>query len=261
MAPRLRGQSMQRPAILIVKTGSAFAEARQRFGDFDDWFARSPAGRRFRMETRDVVASPPLPDACELDGYAGIIVTGSPAMVSQRLDWSERAARWLAAIVRDDRLPVLGVCYGHQLMAHALGGDVGPNPNGRRMGTRAFEVEATDDRLIGALAARASVQVTHLEAVLTPPDSARVIGRTEGDPHHALHFGGRSWGVQFHPEFDAAIMRCYVQTRADLLDDEGFDSQATLENVAETPAGEQLLERFAAICESSREDLHGQRRR
>lgn len=242
---------MQQPTILIIKTGSAFTQARQRFGDFDDWFARSPAGRRFRMETRDVVASPPLPDANELDGYAGIIVTGSPAMVSQRLDWSERTARWLAAIVRDDRLPVLGVCYGHQLMAHALGGDVGPNPNGRRMGTRAFEVESTDDRLIGALAPRASVQVTHLEAVLAPPDSARVIGRTEGDPHHALHFGGRSWGVQFHPEFDAAIMRCYVEARAELLEGEGFDSRALFEGVSEGPAGDTVLRRFSEICQSN----------
>ncbi len=249
---------MTRPSILIIKTGSAFAEARRRFGDFDHWFARSPAGRRFRMETRDVLESPTVPDDRTLHEYAGIIVTGSPAMVSHRHDWSERTAEWLGRLVRDDRLPVLGVCYGHQLLAHALGGKVGPNPNGRRMGTRTFEIESTDDRLLGALAPRASVHVTHLEAVIEPPDAARVIGRTEGDPHHALRFGRRCWGVQFHPEFDAAIMRCYVQARAALLEGEGFDSRSILENVTDSPAGDALLHQFAEICRTTRGHGNGQ---
>jgi len=250
-------KEMQPQKILIIKTGSAFAEARQRFGDFDDWFACSPAGRAFPMETRDVVESPSLPADSELDDYAGIIVTGSPAMVSHRLDWSERAAEWLGRIVRDDCLPVLGVCYGHQLLAHALGGSVGPNPNGRRMGTRRFEVASADDRLVGALAPRTSVHVTHLEVVLDPPDLARVVGRTEGDSHHALHFGGRCWGLQFHPEFDAAIMRCYVQARAELLEGEGFDSRAILENVNDCPAGDTVLQQFAEICRSTRGGNNG----
>lgn len=249
---------MQPPRILIIKTGSAFAEARQRFGDFADWFARAPAVQAFQVETRDVVESPSFPADAELGTYAGIIVTGSPAMVSHRHAWSERTAEWLGRIVRDDRLPVLGVCYGHQLIAHALGGFVGPNPNGRRMGTRAFEVESADDRLLGALAPGAPVHVTHLESVLDPPDSARVVGRTEGDPHHALHFGGRCWGVQFHPEFDASIMRCYVQARAELLEGEGFDSRAILENVRECPTGDAVLQQFAEICRSTRGGNNGQ---
>ncbi|MDZ7788996.1 MAG: glutamine amidotransferase [Xanthomonadales bacterium] len=248
---------MTRHRLLIVKTGAAFAEARRRFGDFDDWFARGIGQERFAYETVAVSDKESLPAPRELDSYSGVVVTGSSAMVSHKLDWSEAAADWLAQVIGEDRLPVLGVCYGHQLIAHALGGSVGPNPNGRRMGTRPFEIAAADDRLLGALAPRTSVHVTHLEAVLDPPDSARVVGRTEGDPHHALHFGGRCWGVQFHPEFDAAIMRCYVQARAALLEGEGFDSRAILENVSECPAGDAVLQQFAEICRSTRGGNNG----
>lgn len=248
------------PRLLIVKTGHAFAEARQRFGDFDDWFVRSFGPDRFDYRSVSVADNDSLPSVEALDDYAGVVVTGSPAMVSHQLDWSERAAAWLARLIETDRLPVLGVCYGHQLMAHALGGRVGPNPSGRRMGTQRLSIEADDDRLLGVQAPHARVHVTHLEVVLEPPESARILGWTEGDPHHALHFGGRSWGVQFHPEFDAEIMRCYVEARADLLDGEGFDSRAILEAVNETSAGREVLQGFADICESTGEDDNGKSR-
>lgn len=234
--------------MLIVKTGAAFSGARHRFGDFEDWFARAIGVDLFDYVTVDVSREARLPSMDALDDYAGVVVTGSPAMVSHRLDWSEFAARWLARVVDEDRRPVLGVCYGHQLIAHALGGRVGPNPSGRQMGTQAFAVDDPGDELIGPLAPSADVQVTHLEAVIEPPPRARILGGTEADPHHALRFGRRSWGVQFHPEFDAAIMRCYVEARSELLDGEGFDSGAILEAVSETAVGSDVLRRFAAIC-------------
>ncbi|WP_376697458.1 glutamine amidotransferase [Wenzhouxiangella sp. EGI_FJ10305] len=251
---------MTRDRLLIVKTGSAVAEARGRFGDFERWFGDVIGQDGFDYQTVNVSNGETLPPLEAIPAYAGVIVTGSPAMVSHGLDWSEAAARWLAEVIGDDHLPVLGVCYGHQLMAHALGGRVGPNPRGRRMGTHRFQVEGAEDRLVGSLAPEAPVHVTHLEVVLDPPPCARVLGRTEADPNHALHFGGRSWGVQFHPEFDAAIMRCYVEARTELLDGEGFDSQAILDQVRETPSGTILLRQFAAICKAGRGDENGESR-
>src|SRR5690348_8631928 len=66
---------------------------------------------------------------------AGVVVTGSHSMVSHREPWSERAAQWLAGVVESDRVPVLGICYGHQLLAHALGGEAGDHPAAIEIGT------------------------------------------------------------------------------------------------------------------------------
>jgi len=143
---------------------------------------------------------------------------------------------------------MLGVCYGHQLLAHALGGTVGPNPAGRRMGRAELLVTAVDDPLLGPFATRCAFHVSHVEAVLAPPEGARVIATTAHDRHHALHFGGRSWGIQFHPEFDRGVMQAYIEARADALRDEAQDPAALIAALDQNPPGHALLQRFAELA-------------
>jgi GMP synthase (glutamine-hydrolysing) len=183
-----------------------------------------------------------------------VVVTGSSAMVSERLEWSERTGAWLVEVLRSGT-PVLGLCYGHQLLVQALGGRVGPNPNGREMGTVEvrFSDDARDDPLLGAVPSRAPFQATHLESVLSLPEGVRGLAGTSLDPHSAFAVSPRpgepvrAWGVQFHPEFDAVVMRAYLTHRREILADEGFDPDALLAAVQETPEGPSLLRRFAAL--------------
>jgi len=244
---------MDKPALIIVKTGQAVPQARALGGDFEDWFAAGLGPAAFDYQTVRVDRDQPLPPPDALRGSGAVLVTGSPAMVSHREAWSERTARWLADC-HALGLPMLGVCYGHQLIAHALGGRVGPNPNGRRMGRARLDDVAADDALLGPLAgihAPAAFHVSHLEAVLEPPSGARVIATSPHDAFHALHFGNRTWGVQFHPEFDRAVMRAYIEARRDLLTGEGQDPDALLAGLADEPPGQRFLGHFAALARAS----------
>jgi GMP synthase (glutamine-hydrolysing) len=145
---------------------------------------------------------------------------------------------------------VLGICYGHQLLAHALGGEVGYHPGGLEIGT--VEVtrnpHAADDVLLGALPGRFAAQVVHHQSVRALPPGAVPLAGNAHEPHHAYRIGERAWGVQFHPEFSADAMRCYIDTLAPSLSDAGRDVQALRTGVRDTPDAAALLGRFARLC-------------
>jgi GMP synthase (glutamine-hydrolysing) len=156
------------------------------------------------------------------------------------LDTERRLAECVEAGV-----PVLGVCFGHQLLAQALGGEVQRNPRGREIGSVRFEL-TDDDAVLSQGDAAYDVNMTHVDAVVRLPPGAKLLGRTELDPYAALRFAKRAWGVQFHPEMDADVMHAYVSARAALLQAEGLDSARILAEVRETPASRAVLGRFLA---------------
>ncbi|MDO6441018.1 glutamine amidotransferase [Marinobacter sp. 2_MG-2023] len=241
--------SQPNPRVVILKTGSTYPAIKDQFGDFDEWFVRglSPGLDITVLNT----------DAGELPGdpadWDGIVVTGSPAMVSDREPWSEKAAEWLAQAV-DKAVPLLGVCYGHQLLAHALGGEVGYHPDGRESGTHSVALleSAQDDPLFRGMPGSFDAQLTHKQSVLRLPKDAILLGRNEFEPHQAFRVGKFAWGVQFHPEFSAAIMKAYLGVQAPDLEREGLDSQAMIDSVTSSPDASGLLERFSALVTENR---------
>ena len=231
--------------VLVVKTGSTLPGIAAPRGDFESWIARGMGLAASDIDVIDVTSGAPLPAPGALPG---IVVTGSSAMVSAREPWSERAGAWLVDAVGAGT-PVLGICYGHQLLAHALGGRVARNPRGREIGTIQLRLapDAKHDALLGELPARTRAHTTHLESVLELPPGARWLAESDTDPNQAFAVGARAWGVQFHPEFDADVMRGYVEGRRDALRAEGLDVDRLLADVAETPESASLLRRFAAL--------------
>lgn len=231
--------------MLVLKTGEALAPVRAVRGDFHQWIAKGMGVAEEDLLVANVHAGDPLPDPASI---TGVVVTGSPLMVTDRADWSEASAAWLAGVVEADALPVLGICYGHQLLAHALGGEVGANPNGRELGTVEVRHDtaaiADDPVLIGA---NEPGHMSHLESVLRPPSDAQVLATTDLEAHAVLKFGPRQWGLQYHPEFDRDIMQRYVEARREIVAGEGLDPDAMVENAVETPVLTSTLERFAAF--------------
>ena len=227
--------------ITIVKTGSTIEPLRPR-GDFEDWFA---AGLQCSTQTVDATRCEPMPSPTSM---RAVLITGSPAMVSHREPWSEALCPWIQDVVGAG-IPLLGICYGHQLIAHALGGEVGPNPNGRQIGTVHVELrEHAQDPFLGFMAERVQVQATHVESVLRLPKQATVLGSTSLDPHHVIRFNNRTWGLQFHPEFDAEITRAYVNARSEDLRAEGLIPEHLEGALAPTPIGPDILRRFAQLA-------------
>ena len=226
---------------LILETGQPVPSMR-RHGGFPHWIRVAAGLRDGDAQVVNVETGDALPDA---GGFAGAIVTGSAAMVTDRHDWSERGAAWLRDAAHAG-VPLLGICYGHQLLAHALGGEIGDNPNGREMGTVEVELApaAADDPLFADLPVRFNAQATHLQSVLRAPEGIVVLARNAHDACHAFRWRGHAWGVQFHPEFSAMHMRGYVRARTAALAREGTCPRALADGVSAAPHARRVLRRF-----------------
>lgn len=227
--------------LLIVAAGRTFEALAQREGDFSDWIAQGlgPGLPQRRLYAPDVVDYP------EPQDLAGVVVSGSHSMVTDRAAWSERLAAWLKRCVLAE-VPVLGICFGHQLLAHALGAEVGKLPGGPEIGTQRLRLtpEAQHDELLGALPPEFAAQLVHYQSVLRLPPDAVPLAHSEREPHEAFRMGRRAWGLQFHPEFSASAMRGYVEhVKQDLP-----DAQASLNAVCAAPEAAGLLRRFAALA-------------
>ncbi len=231
--------------VLIVKTGDTLRTVADERGNFDDWIIRGLGLSRQRIEVVDVFRNDSLPHS---DRYSGVVVTGSSAYVTDREPWSERTASWLVDVVRA-QTPLLGICYGHQLLAHGHGGRVDRNPLGREIGTIEVRLSeaASRDPLLQGFPPALQVQATHLESVVELPPGAQLLASSDRDPHQAFSLGPAAWGVQFHPEFDAHIIRGYIEARRDLLRGEGQDADSLRAAAVDSTYGDQLLRRFSEL--------------
>ena len=231
--------------ILIIKAGSTIPSIVPRRGDFEDWIMTAMGLPLDRFSVVSVYQGQVLPSFSEV---GAIIVTGSPAMVTDREVWSEYSARYLTDAVQQ-QIPVLGICYGHQLLAHALGGRVDFHPRGREIGTYDISLseEGRQDLLFSTLGQSFPVHTTHSQTVTELPPGSLILAGNDFDPHHAVRFSKLAWGMQFHPEFDADIMRMYISERRQVLAEEGLDVDGLLAGIKESREGASLLKGFAGI--------------
>ena len=232
---------MPAPLLLIVQTGEAPQAILEKLGGFAQWFRASMRLRPEQVRTVRVDVGEKLPSP---KSAAGAVVTGSGAMVTDRERWSEDTAAWLRDAM-DAELPLFGVCYGHQLMAHAFGGTVGWLPSGREIGTQSIRRNGHTDALMDGMPSNFPAHTTHRQSVIEAPKGAQVLARSVADPHQILRYSRNAVSTQFHPEFGVRAMRAYLRSREEALVEEGRDVAALEREVAPTPEARALLQRFA----------------
>lgn len=228
--------------LVIIKVGDTFPALADTIGDFEHWIARGLCETELPLQVIDPRHGAPLPVPADI---AGAVVTGSHAMVSDRAPWSERLAVWLRDAVAQE-VPLLGICYGHQLLAHALGGEVDYHPQGIEIGSvRVTRTKAaTADPLFARLPEEFAAHVIHRQSVRQLPPDAVLLAGNGFEPHHAFRIGETTWGVQFHPEFDHHAMGGYIDHLADDLARVGTDVPALKAQLAYTRCAADVLKEF-----------------
>lgn len=233
--------------IVIIKVGDTFADLAQSAGDFEHWIEKGLG----KLKSPVTVIDPRINTLPAPGGIAGAIVTGSHAMVTDRADWSETLAAWLRKAVEEE-IPLLGICYGHQLLAHALGGKVDYHPQGMEIGSVHISktAAASDDPLFHDLPASFMAHVVHSQSVRTLPPEAVLLAENAFEHHHAYRIGRHAWGVQFHPEFDHRAMGSYITKLSDHLKEKGADVPTLQSQLAYTHAASGILNKFGKLAEN-----------
>jgi GMP synthase (glutamine-hydrolysing) len=246
---------MRQPAavknVLLLKAGDAAPSVRLSVGDYERWFLQTIGLSGYRFDILPAHRNAPLPPSAE--GYDAVMMTGSPLSVTRLEPWMERAAAFMVE-AGERGTPVLGVCFGQQLLAHAYGGRVARNPQGRETGT--VEVTLTEDgrkdALFDGLPGRFAVQATHEDFVSQLPEGTRVLAGNANTAAQALAFRKKVRGVQFHPEAPTDAMRAVILARQEGLERDAVARGAApgekvprlLAGLTPTPAGRQILVNF-----------------
>lgn len=228
----------------------------EQHGDYDAMFKAVLDRLEVQTEVVDAFAGAPLPP---VQAYDMAIITGSPQSVVEPEPWVDALAEWSRQAHAAGR-PVLGVCYGHQLLAYAHGGRVQPSLRGLEMGT--YDIELTeagqDDPLLGALSDGPHLRFheVHGDVVTELPPGAVHLAKNAHTELQGFRLGAHTWAVQFHPEFTLPIMELYLDARADrvraMAEAAGLDPEAELAkaraSLTDAPHGPALLRRFVELA-------------
>jgi GMP synthase-like glutamine amidotransferase len=185
--------------LTIIQTGEVPATLRGQFGPYRKMFETmfDGTGQGFSYDMVAVSDGEPFPDPGRIEG---IVITGSAAGVYDDYPWLDP----LRAFIRDAygrQTPMLGVCFGHQIMADALGGDVRKSEKGWGLGRHTYGVTRRPDFMRTAPASL-SVACSHQDQVIVPPATAEVIMTSDFTPNAGLAYrNGAALSFQPHPEF------------------------------------------------------------
>jgi len=228
--------------VLILHTGDPEDMLKSQFGGYAEQLKEAAGLAADGVEIVSVhEGQRPQPPA----HYRAALITGSPAMVTDKEPWSEDTAAWLREAAAAE-LPMFGVCYGHQLLAYALGGKVGYNPAGREVGTQTVELlpPASGDKLLAGLPGTFPAQMLHAQTVLQPPPGSAVLARSDLDEHQMIRIGRNVFSTQFHPEFGPDFIRAHLDRYGRRYAAENLDLPDLTANVRATPVAGGLLRRF-----------------
>lgn len=257
---------MRPPKLLLYITGAAPPAVAAVHGDKPSWYRRLvdawalAADRPVELVPYDATSGylPAGLEGADHGGFDGVIVTGSPASLTAPEPWMEAGVE-LVRLAHGRRLPLLGICFGHQLIGAAFGGSVVKNPSGWEVSTRA--VRMTDrgrrDALFDGMPDAFDVNFSHRDivdhATLSPLNGVEILAENDKASVQAIAAGPSVRGVQFHPEFTGAVTAALILGQRDELAADagarGADHEhpdALVEAARDCPVAEGIVHNFLA---------------
>lgn len=207
--------------LTIIETGRVPEKLRDRFRPYPEMFKTmfARAGANIELEFVSVLEGAPLPDPA---GLEGVLITGSPAGVYDDLPWMNPLRDFIHKAHGQTRL--VGICFGHQIIADALGGEVRKSEKGWGLGRHRY-LAGTGAVRLGLAGEAISIACSHQDQVIVPPADAEVIHASEFTPNAGLLYrNGKTLSFQPHPEFEDDYALALIELRRGYAPDAVVDA-------------------------------------
>lgn len=183
----------------ILQTGHSPDEVRDDLGDYGQMFTRLLDGHGYDFTIYSVVDNqfPDGPGAAD-----GWLITGSKHGAYEDHDWIPPLEE-LIRDIRDANLPLVGVCFGHQIIAQALGGKVEKFDGGWAVGRQVYDINGE----------KIALNAWHQDQVVKLPEDARVFASNDFCEYAGLMIGDKIMTIQPHPEFTAQMIDALIKYR------------------------------------------------
>ena len=192
----------------ILETGRPPVALRAQWGTYDDMI-RTMLGRDREYRSYDVQAGELPAEPTECSAY---VITGSAAAVYDDLPWIPPFLDFLREVRGKAKL--VGICFGHQAMAKAFGGDVVRSPKGWGVGLHRYEIVEPPPGMREPLAF--AIPAFHQDQVVTLPPGSRLLAASEFTPFASIGYDDDTVSVQGHPEFSPAFSAALIEAGRDL---------------------------------------------
>ncbi len=192
----------------ILQAGLCPEELLEEYGEYDAVFARFLDGFGFEFEGFRVVENIFPPSIHSADGW---LITGSKHAAYEDHDWIAPLEQFIRHAYSQN-IPIIGVCFGHQVLAQALGGKVEKFSGGRSVGRQHYQLDGVEGGI--------NLMAWHQDQVIEPPQDAKVIGSSSFCKYAALAYGNKALSIQAHPEFDAGFIAGLFDAYEDILPEE-----------------------------------------
>jgi GMP synthase-like glutamine amidotransferase len=183
----------------ILETGLLNEKFSGLYEPYPEMFATllNRAGQDLEYKSFSVIRGEFPESITECDGW---LITGSRHGAYERLDWMLKLEEFIRELYRES-VPLVGICFGHQIIAQALGGEVVKSDKGWGIGIQSYAIDESQDWMNGA-PQEVRIYAFHQDQVSKLPPDAAVFSSSEFCPYAGLSYGDSIISVQAHPEFE-----------------------------------------------------------